>query len=92
MWDQVVSAAGPERRGHLRGVGKLSHQLEAVDEHLSYPAPPVRLDRIQDRVEGLDLGADDYLTKPFELSELEARVRAHLILFFLLWPIAFFQL
>jgi two-component system OmpR family response regulator len=28
------------------------------------------------RVHGLDLGADDYLTKPFSLSELEARVRA----------------
>jgi len=28
------------------------------------------------RVKGLDLGADDYLTKPFELAELEARVRA----------------
>jgi len=28
------------------------------------------------RVEGLDLGADDYLGKPFELAELEARVRA----------------
>lgn len=27
------------------------------------------------RVKGLDLGADDYLTKPFELAELEARVR-----------------
>lgn len=33
-------------------------------------------DGIQDRVKGLDLGADDYLTKPFELPELEARVRA----------------
>lgn len=33
-------------------------------------------DRIQDRVKGLDLGADDYLTKPFALQELEARVRA----------------
>jgi len=30
----------------------------------------------QDLVKGLDLGADDYLTKPFRLSELEARVRA----------------
>ena len=29
-----------------------------------------------DRVKGLDLGADDYLIKPFDLSELLARVRA----------------
>jgi two-component system OmpR family response regulator len=33
-------------------------------------------DAIQDRVQGLDLGADDYMTKPFNLVELEARVRA----------------
>lgn len=33
-------------------------------------------DAVEDRVTGLDLGADDYLTKPFELPELEARVRA----------------
>jgi DNA-binding response OmpR family regulator len=31
---------------------------------------------IRDRVEGLDLGADDYLGKPFEFAELVARVRA----------------
>jgi len=33
-------------------------------------------DQVEDRVKGLDLGADDYMTKPFELEELEARVRA----------------
>ncbi len=33
-------------------------------------------DGIEDRIAGLDLGADDYLAKPFHLSELEARVRA----------------
>ena len=34
------------------------------------------LDGVGDRVRGLDLGADDYLAKPFALTELEARVRA----------------
>lgn len=33
-------------------------------------------DRVQDRVRGLDSGADDYLVKPFALEELAARVRA----------------
>jgi two-component system OmpR family response regulator len=33
-------------------------------------------DALQDRVKGLDLGADDYMIKPFDLPELEARVRA----------------
>jgi len=33
-------------------------------------------DSLDDRIAGLDLGADDYLTKPFHLSELNARVKA----------------
>jgi DNA-binding response OmpR family regulator/flagellar motor protein MotB len=32
--------------------------------------------QVPDRVKGLDLGADDYLTKPFSLTELSARIRA----------------
>ena len=43
------------------------------------PTPVLLLtarDSIQDRVFGLDQGADDYLVKPFELKELLARVRA----------------
>ena len=35
-------------------------------------------DAVADRVEGLDAGADDYLTKPFSLDELTARIRARL--------------
>lgn len=33
-------------------------------------------DTVEDKVKGLDTGADDYLIKPFELNELKARVRA----------------
>ncbi len=33
-------------------------------------------DELEDRVRGLDLGADDYMTKPFAMPELAARVRA----------------
>lgn len=32
--------------------------------------------RLEDKVEGLDVGADDYLTKPFEFAELKSRVNA----------------
>lgn len=35
-------------------------------------------DAVDDRVFGLDAGADDYLTKPFAIAELNARIRAHL--------------
>ena len=31
---------------------------------------------LNDRIEGLDLGADDYLSKPFHLAELNSRIKA----------------
>jgi DNA-binding response OmpR family regulator len=44
-------------------------------------APVIMLtakDEIPDRVAGLNAGADDYVTKPFSIEELLARVKAHL--------------
>ncbi len=54
--------------------------LEVLKEiRVHKPSLPVLilsgLARVEDRVKGLDLGADDYLTKPFSFSELSARVR-----------------
>src|SRR6516225_9147913 len=37
---------------------------------------PILMLTVRDKVAGLDAGADDYLTKPFELNELLARLRA----------------
>ena len=50
--------------------------------HDAKPTLPVIVltarDQVEDRVAGLDAGAVDYLTKPFSLSELAARIRAQL--------------
>ena len=53
--------------------------LKAVRQGRSAAIPAIIVsarDRLDDRIGGLDAGADDYLVKPFELSELEARLRA----------------
>ena len=39
------------------------------------------LDQISDRIEGLNAGADDYMTKPFDLAELSARLNAVCLLY-----------
>ncbi|MBA3582262.1 MAG: response regulator transcription factor [Gammaproteobacteria bacterium] len=48
-------------------------------EDLHNATPVIMLtarDKVDDRVQGLDVGADDYLVKPFSLVELDARIRA----------------
>jgi len=58
----------------LDGFALLS-RLRARHQQLPVLMLTARSD-VHDRVRGLNLGADDYLAKPFELSELEARVNA----------------
>ena len=57
---------------------ELTRRLRRPD--MASPAMPVLIltarDALHDRVQGLDLGADDYMLKPFELPELLARLRA----------------
>jgi DNA-binding response OmpR family regulator len=53
----------------------LIHELRAASSRLPILILSAR-DGIDDRVEGLDRGADDYLLKPFAMKELAARLRA----------------
>ena len=62
------------------GMPKLTG-LEVLDQlRLSGNQTPVliltAMDAVSDRITGLDKGADDYLTKPFDMDELAARLRA----------------
>lgn len=54
---------------------EILHELRAANHNLPVLILTAR-DGLDDRVAGLDAGADDYVTKPFELQELAARVRA----------------
>ncbi len=69
--DLVILDLGLPRLNGFEVLGRLRHRGSKV---------PVLIltarDAVEDRVRGLDLGADDYIVKPFDLSELEARVRA----------------
>jgi len=70
-FDLLILDIGLPKRSGL----EVLRRLRGRDSHL-----PVliltALDGVNDRVRGLDAGADDYLAKPFQLAELEARVRA----------------
>lgn len=51
--------------------------LEGIREHKQVPVMMLTArDGVEDRIKGLDHGADDYLPKPFDLSEMLARTRA----------------
>ncbi len=60
----------------LPDIDGLQVLAQVRDKKLSLPIIILTArDRIEEKVQGLDLGADDYLVKPFELSELIARLR-----------------
>lgn len=76
-------------RSHAYSVTLLDRRLPDGDglsliPHIRAGQPGLRvlmltaLDAIDNRIEGLDAGADDYLTKPFNLDEMMARIRASL--------------
>jgi two-component system OmpR family response regulator len=70
-YDAVVLDAGLPRRDGFT----LLRDLRAAESWVPVLVLTAR-DAVQDRVRGLDLGADDYLTKPFAFGELLARLRA----------------
>ncbi len=54
--------------------------IKTSDEYRDFADLPIimfsAMDDVKDKVEGLELGADDYITKPFNFSEVLARIRA----------------
>lgn len=69
-WDVVLLDLGLPRRDGM-------DVLRVMRQHSSVPVIILTArDRVEDRIEGLDAGADDYLAKPFDIAELKARLRA----------------
>ncbi len=59
---------------------ELTRLLKTNKEYAEFADIPIimfsAMDDVKDKVEGLELGADDYITKPFNFSEVLARIRA----------------
>ena len=74
LFDAAIIDIGLPRMDGL----DLTRRLRRPD--MANPSMPVLIltarDALHDRVQGLDLGADDYMVKPYELPELLARLRA----------------
>jgi two-component system OmpR family response regulator len=70
-FDLLILDVGLPRLSGLEVLKRLRARNSAVPVLILTAA-----DSVEQRVKGLDLGADDYMAKPFALSELEARVRA----------------
>lgn len=69
-WDVVLLDLGLPRRDGME-------VLRAVRRGSAVPVIIMTArDQLEDRVQGLDAGADDYLVKPFDIAELKARLRA----------------
>src|SRR3989344_5016379 len=64
------------------GLPNMSGETVCLEIRKNYPTLPVIIltakDTISDIVQGLNLGADDYMTKPFVADELLARIKARL--------------
>ncbi|CAG1002906.1 Alkaline phosphatase synthesis transcriptional regulatory protein PhoP [Methanosarcinales archaeon] len=62
----------------LPGIDGFDVCTQLKNDTLTEKIPVIMLtakDEMRDKVEGLELGADDYVTKPFNLNELKARIR-----------------
>jgi two-component system, OmpR family, response regulator len=70
-FDLLILDLGLPKMGGLEVLKRLRQRGSAVPVLILTAA-----DGVDDRVRGLDMGADDYLSKPFALAELAARVRA----------------
>jgi DNA-binding response OmpR family regulator len=75
----VVLDLGLPRLSGLELLRRLRNRNDQKDAQINKQMPVLILtamDTVDDRIKGLDAGADDYLVKPFDMGELAARLRA----------------